>query len=58
MPRESGASSTARPFDSITGASEYWIARFRGAMTTHMVTKIIPTLSDRLPQERLETEAR
>jgi hypothetical protein len=27
-------------------------------MTAHIVTKIIPTLSDLLPQERLETEAR
>jgi hypothetical protein len=30
MPRESGVSSTARLFDSITSALEYWIARFRG----------------------------
>jgi len=30
MPREGGASSTPRPFDSITGASEYWFTRFRG----------------------------
>jgi hypothetical protein len=28
--RESGVSSTPQLFDSITGASEYWIARFRG----------------------------
>jgi hypothetical protein len=55
MPRESGASSTPRLFGSITGTSEYWIARFRAA---HIVTKIIPNLSDRLPQDRLETEAR
>jgi hypothetical protein len=27
MPRACGASSTLRPFDSITDASEYWIAR-------------------------------
>jgi hypothetical protein len=27
-------------------------------MTAHIATKIIPTLSDLLPQERLETEAR
>jgi hypothetical protein len=30
MPRESGVSSTPRTFASITNASEYWIARFRG----------------------------
>src|SRR5882672_10479424 len=29
--RERGVSSTLRPFDSITDASEYWIARFRGS---------------------------
>jgi hypothetical protein len=30
IPREGGVSSTPRQPDSITGASEYWIARFRG----------------------------
>jgi len=33
MPREGGASSTPRPIDSITTASEYWIARSSRAMT-------------------------
>jgi hypothetical protein len=28
--REGGVSSTPQLFDSITGTSEYWIARFRG----------------------------
>jgi hypothetical protein len=28
--RETGVSSTLRPTGFITGASEYWIARFRG----------------------------
>jgi len=28
--RESGGSSTPRPFGSITDVSEYWVARFRG----------------------------
>ncbi len=28
--RESGVSSTPQLFDSIIGASEYWIARLRG----------------------------
>jgi hypothetical protein len=30
IPRESGVSSTLRPFGSIATALEYWIARFRG----------------------------
>src|SRR5882724_2510451 len=30
IPRACGVSSTLRLFDSITDASEYWVARFRG----------------------------
>jgi len=30
IPCEGGESSTPRPIDSITTASEYWIARLRG----------------------------
>jgi hypothetical protein len=30
IPRACGVSSTLRLFDSITDASDYWIARFRG----------------------------
>ena len=37
IPRESGVSSTPRLLDSITGVSEYWVARSSRAMTTEVV---------------------
>src|SRR6266478_6873570 len=40
MTGSSGESSTPRPFDSITGASEYWVARSSRAMTAEGVVRV------------------
>jgi hypothetical protein len=47
--RESGVSSTQRPLDSITDASEYWIARFRGRRRPRVWHVRIHQTQPRLP---------
>lgn len=41
MLRGSGASSTPQPIDSITSASEYWIARSSRAMTVERLARML-----------------
>src|SRR5258708_25962472 len=57
MTGSSGVSSTPRPFDSITGASEYWVARSSRAMTAEGVVRVSSLRAngarERAPDDRL-----